>query len=58
MRGFSNNHIDCEIRNRSNDVGSATANWFSELLSSAPWFKDVVPNVRRLFPHQHVDFSY
>ncbi|KAJ5217770.1 uncharacterized protein N7469_011395 [Penicillium citrinum] len=39
---------DCEIRNRSNDVGSATANWFSELLSSAPWFKDVVPNFRTL----------
>ncbi|CAL5873097.1 uncharacterized protein PFLUO_LOCUS7366 [Penicillium psychrofluorescens] len=35
---------DCEIRNRTKDIGSATADWFSELLSSAPWFKDVVPN--------------
>ncbi|KAH8698627.1 D-amino-acid oxidase [Talaromyces proteolyticus] len=37
---------DCEIRTRSKDLGSATANWFSELLSPNPWFKDVVPNFR------------
>ena len=37
---------DCEIHNRSKDVGSATAAWFSELLSPSPWFKDVVPKVR------------
>lgn len=38
---------ECEIHNRAKDVGTATADWFSELLSPNPWFKDVVPNVRR-----------
>jgi hypothetical protein len=47
---FTNRVEDCEIRNRSKDVGSATADWFSELLSSSPWFKDVVPNVRDIWP--------
>ncbi|KAF7559742.1 hypothetical protein G7046_g4405 [Stylonectria norvegica] len=37
---------ECEICYRSKDVGSATANWFAELLSPNPWFKDVVPNFR------------
>jgi D-amino-acid oxidase len=36
---------ECEIHNRAKDVGSATANWFKELLSSNPWFAKVVPNV-------------
>ncbi|KAJ5522617.1 hypothetical protein N7527_006732 [Penicillium freii] len=35
---------ECEIHNRAKDVGSATANWFKELLSSNPWFAKVVPN--------------
>lgn len=39
---------DCEILNRSKDGGSATAAWFSELLSPSPWFKDVVPKVESL----------
>ncbi|KEF51861.1 D-amino-acid oxidase [Exophiala aquamarina CBS 119918] len=37
---------ECEIQNRSKDVGSATATWFAELLSPNPWFKGVVPNFR------------
>jgi D-amino-acid oxidase len=36
---------ECEIYQRAKDKGSATATWFSELLSTEPWFKDVVPNV-------------
>ncbi|KAF2812324.1 D-amino-acid oxidase [Mytilinidion resinicola] len=39
---------ECEIYSRSKDVGSATADWFAELLSPNPWFKDVVPNFRSL----------
>ncbi|KAJ5206503.1 D-amino-acid oxidase [Penicillium cf. griseofulvum] len=39
---------ECEIHNRAKDVGSATANWFKELLSSNPWFAKVVPNFRTL----------
>lgn len=37
-------NVECEIRNRSKDIGSATADWFAELLSPNPWFKDIVPN--------------
>ncbi|RMJ29087.1 D-amino acid oxidase [Aspergillus sp. HF37] len=51
LEDLARNHPDagvhfqeCEIRARSKDVGSATADWFSELLSPNPWFKDVVPN--------------
>jgi D-amino-acid oxidase len=36
---------ECQIYNRSVDASSTTADWFSELLSTSPWFKDVVPNV-------------
>jgi D-amino-acid oxidase len=36
---------ECEIHSRTKDIGSATADWFAELLSPSPWFKDVVPNV-------------
>lgn len=36
---------ECEIYSRAKDKGSATADWFAELLSPNPWFKDVVPNV-------------
>lgn len=39
---------ECEIHSRAKDKGSATATWFAELLSSNPWFKDVVPNVSLL----------
>jgi D-amino-acid oxidase len=45
---ISERRVDCEIHSRSKDVGSATANWFAELLSPNPWFKDVVPNVSGL----------
>jgi len=36
---------ECHIYSRAKDVGSATADWFNELLSPDAWFKDVVPNV-------------
>ncbi|KAL1859236.1 D-amino acid oxidase [Paecilomyces lecythidis] len=39
---------ECEIHSRAKDNGSATANWFSELLSPNPWFAKVVPNFRSL----------
>ncbi|KAJ5678947.1 D-amino-acid oxidase [Penicillium macrosclerotiorum] len=39
---------DCEIHSRAKDVGSATADWFAELLSPNPWFSKVVPNFRTL----------
>ena len=31
--------------NRKKDVGSETASWFAELLSTSPWWKDLVPDV-------------
>jgi hypothetical protein len=34
------------VYNREKDAQSATAQWFSGLLSSKPWFSDVVPDVR------------
>jgi D-amino-acid oxidase len=36
---------ECEIYSRSQDKGSATAEWFSELLAPNPWFKEIIPNV-------------
>ncbi|GAQ33316.1 hypothetical protein AtubIFM55763_005277 [Aspergillus tubingensis] len=39
---------ECEIYTREEDKGSTTADWFSELLSSNPWFAKVVPNFRSL----------
>jgi len=36
---------DTIIYNRMKDASKATADWFSGLLSTDPWFKDVVPNV-------------
>lgn len=42
---IANQTTECQIHSREKDVGSATATWFAELLSPAPWFKDVVPNV-------------
>lgn len=41
---------ECEINVRAKDKDSATADWFSELLTPDPWFKDVVPNVSSLGP--------
>ncbi|KAL1640526.1 D-amino acid oxidase [Diplodia intermedia] len=32
------------LHNRSKDVGTTTGNWFSELLKTDPWWKDVVPD--------------
>ncbi|KAJ0424573.1 FAD dependent oxidoreductase [Aspergillus carlsbadensis] len=39
---------ECEIHSRTKDLGSATADWFAELLSTNPWFAKVVPNFRQL----------
>ncbi|GAB7352378.1 hypothetical protein MBLNU459_g2814t1 [Dothideomycetes sp. NU459] len=36
------------VYNREKDAQSATAQWFSGLLSSKPWFSDVVPDFRQL----------
>jgi D-amino-acid oxidase len=36
------------ILNRKKDVESTTGQWFNELLSKSPWFKDVVPDFRVL----------
>jgi hypothetical protein len=36
---------DAIIYNREKDASKVTADWFSELLSTDPWFKDVVPDV-------------
>jgi len=47
---------ECEIYNRTIDAKSATADWFSELLSSSPWFKGVVPNFRNI-PKDSLDAS-
>lgn len=37
--------LECQIHSRGKDKGSATADWFAELLSPTPWFKNTVPNV-------------
>ncbi|KAK0390068.1 hypothetical protein NLU13_3641 [Sarocladium strictum] len=47
---------ECEIKNRVKDAESATAEWFSELLSPTPWFKDVVPNFQSK-PPPSAEFS-
>jgi hypothetical protein len=47
--------LDCEIHSRAKDVGTATANWFAELLSPNPWFAKVVPNVSELWQTLHDD---
>ncbi|KYK54287.1 D-amino-acid oxidase [Drechmeria coniospora] len=51
---------ECEIHSRSKDAGSTTADWFAELVSPNPWFKDLVPNFRPLPKEQlgpDVDFA-
>lgn len=35
------------VYNRKKDSGTATGDWFRELLRQDAWFKDVVPNVSR-----------
>lgn len=40
---------DAVIYNREKDKQSTTAGWFNELLSREPWFKDIVPEVGKLF---------
>lgn len=37
---------DCLIYRREKDIGTASGEWFKELLRDDAWFKDVVPNVR------------
>lgn len=39
---------DTVIYRREKDKGSATADWFAELIKEDAWFRDVVPNVRTL----------
>lgn len=36
---------DAIVYNRTKDQGSATGDWFSELVQKEPWYKDVVPDV-------------
>lgn len=36
------------LYNRKKDVGTATGDWFAELMKTDAWFKDVVPNFRVL----------
>jgi D-amino-acid oxidase len=39
---------DTVILNRAKDAQATTGQWFNELLSTTPWFKDVVPDFRVL----------
>lgn len=39
---------DTVIYRRAKDAGTATADWFAELIKDDAWFKDVVPNVSAL----------
>ncbi|CDM36778.1 FAD dependent oxidoreductase [Penicillium roqueforti FM164] len=50
LEDLARNHpeAECEIHRREKDAGSATADWFAELLSPEPWFKDTVPDFRPL----------
>ncbi|PYH42810.1 FAD-dependent oxidoreductase [Aspergillus saccharolyticus JOP 1030-1] len=36
------------VYNRTKDQGSATGDWFSELVQKNPWYKDVVPDFQEL----------
>ncbi|KAK5110940.1 hypothetical protein LTR62_005478 [Meristemomyces frigidus] len=40
------------VYNRDEDAQTATAAWFSDLLSSKPWFADSVPDFRKLKPSE------
>jgi D-amino-acid oxidase len=48
---------DTIIYNREKDVGTATGEWFAELLKTDAWFKDVVPNVRNC-PRCRTDITH
>jgi D-amino-acid oxidase len=37
---------DTVLYNRAKDAGTDVGAWFEDLMSSDPWYKDVVPNVR------------
>ncbi|KAI9732174.1 MAG: hypothetical protein M1834_004271 [Cirrosporium novae-zelandiae] len=39
---------DTAVYTRAKDDNSVTSDWFSELLSPEPWFKDVVPNFKQV----------
>ncbi|KAK0916635.1 D-amino acid oxidase [Friedmanniomyces endolithicus] len=41
---------DTVIYRRAKDVGTATGDWFAELLKEDAWFKDVVPNKFSILP--------
>lgn len=43
---------DSIIYNREKDKNSVTADWFGELLSEKPWFKEIVPDFRILSPSE------
>ncbi|BCR90950.1 FAD-dependent oxidoreductase [Aspergillus chevalieri] len=65
LEDLARNHPDtgvhfqeCEIQSHAKDVGTTTAKWFAELLSTNPWFKDVVPSFRSLPQDRlHPDFD-
>ena len=40
--------LDTVILNREKDAQATTGQWFNELLSTTPWFKDIVPDFRVL----------
>lgn len=39
---------DTAVYNREKDAKTITAEWFSELLKTDPWFKETVPNVLQM----------
>ncbi|KAI9836602.1 MAG: hypothetical protein M1819_001234 [Sarea resinae] len=41
------------IYNRKKDITTASGQWYSELLSTSPWFKDTVPNFK-LVPQEEL----
>lgn len=51
------------VYGRSKDAGTATGDWFKELVREDAWFKDVVPNVSQasrtfqVFVDNNVDYS-
>lgn len=40
--------VETMIYRRKKDIGSATGEWFAELLKEDAWFQEVVPNVSSL----------
>ena len=43
--------LDTAVYNRQKDLDSVTGDWFAELLSHDPWFKDTLPNVSPYLLH-------